>query len=101
MEPLQKLYLDCQCECLEHVIRLQYDPENGDINLDVHLTMHEKWYQRVWLAIRYVFGFRSKFGEYDCTMLKVTDYVAVRKMMRRSEKFHEKAKTLKVLKGGV
>lgn len=56
--------LVCECHSLEHTAFLEYDEEENEIYLSVHLCRQE-WYRRIWYALKYVFGFRSSYGDFD------------------------------------
>jgi hypothetical protein len=64
-------YLECMCDSAEHVLRVSADPtdEYMPLWLEVHLVQHRRWYQRLGVAIRYVFGYRSKYGDFDTVCL--------------------------------
>ena len=71
---MEKEYFDCQCDCSEHVLRFIIDPDDGQVWTEVYLNPWHPWYQRLWIAIKYVFGHKSKYGAFDCTMLRTDDY---------------------------
>ena len=84
-------YFDCQCHTPEHTIRLVIDPEYGDLHLEVFLG-DNVWYMRIWKAIKYVFGYKCRYGHYDCTLLKPEDYERLEHLMKRSRDIIEKNK---------
>ncbi len=88
MQPLEKHYFECMCDCSAHTIRVTLDPDNGEVFVSVHLNEYHSWYGRVWNALKYVFGYQSSFGAFDCTILKQEDYPKLRKLLRQSEKAH-------------
>ena len=57
-------YLECCCNSMEHILRLSYFADEPDyIYIEFYLNQYP-WYKRVWIAIKYIFGYRSKFGEF-------------------------------------
>lgn len=78
-------YLDCQCSHFGHVVRLSFDPNDGDIHLEVRLGHVFPWYKRAWLALKYVLGRDVAYGHYDETLLREEDYDRLRDLMRQSE----------------
>ena len=62
-------YFDCECESGEHVVRFIYDPEDGDVIVEVQLTQYRNVFKRLWIALKYVFGYECKFGHWDSAMI--------------------------------
>lgn len=64
-------YIECACDSGEHTLRITSDP--GDeflpLWLEIHLVQYRAWYARIWVAVRYVFGYRSKYGSFDTVCL--------------------------------
>ena len=53
----------CSCMCPEHNIIYTKDLDDPEVWL--HYALERKvWYKRIWLGIKYIFGFRSRFGMY-------------------------------------
>ena len=69
--------LICQCNSPEHQMFIRYwtddKPEEKEVYASVHLTMFP-WYKRIWHAIKYVFGHRSIYGDFDEFIFRPEDY---------------------------
>jgi hypothetical protein len=50
------------------MLRYWWDPEEKEIYTDVYLP-DKPWYKRIWLAIKYVFGYKCRYGFWDCTVM--------------------------------
>lgn len=62
----------CQCSSLEHQVIFQFDPDEGYndfLYINVALNHYYPWYKRIWLGIKYMFGYECRFGHYDEIML--------------------------------
>lgn len=59
----QKLII-CECHSPEHQVILNYDEEYNLIYAEYHLCPLP-FFQRVWHAIKYAFGYRCKYGDFD------------------------------------
>jgi len=71
------------CHSPEHQIIAQFDEVEPDPRLNflylwVHLGTHKSVFKRLRAAIRYVFGYRSQYGEWDELLLDIDEVVAVR-----------------------
>ena len=66
-------YFECQCSSDEHTLKFNIDPEDGTIYTSVYLNNFYPWYHRVVVAIKYIFGYKSKFGAWDCTLIRPED----------------------------
>jgi hypothetical protein len=83
---MEQHYLDCACSDFNHVIRFTFDPEDGEVYLDVRLNAYEPWWKRVWYALRYVFGFKPPaYGHYDCTILRPDDFARLHDLLDRAQ----------------
>lgn len=73
-------FIVCSCGCSEHLIRLQlFDWEKDgqvvdmDIGVSIHLSQHRGLFSRIWIAIKYVLGYRSQYGDFDEILLEDKD----------------------------
>ena len=68
-------YVECDCACDEHRIVFMREPNDTwiDMYVTVYLNHYRKWYKRIYIAIKYVFGYKCKYGDFDCTMLNKKD----------------------------
>jgi hypothetical protein len=66
--------LICQCHSLEHQATFSWigNDEDGDVYMEVHLAPLGFW-QRVVNGIKYIFGHRSKYGDFDDMIIKKED----------------------------
>ena len=63
---MEKQVIDCVCGSDEHIILFS---KNEDIDgyKCVYLSYHlqnDYWYKRIWKGIKYIFGFKSKYGNF-------------------------------------
>lgn len=71
-------YLECTCSSTEHVIKIVSEvdaehPKLSSITIEVQLSKYAPWHQRVWKAVKYVFGYECKYGHWDVTILNVEE----------------------------
>ena len=68
-----ELFVLCDCGNAEHqailTARVEDDPAWSDVSLECHLTTWKNPLRRIWVAIKYVFGYRSRYGEWDDLLL--------------------------------
>lgn len=65
------LFLVCMCYSDEHTLRFQYFPEDSghdhpSLYTSVFLNETNTFWQRIWVAIKYIFGYKCKYGDWDC-----------------------------------
>lgn len=65
MNELRNLYVTCSCQHSEHTIRFSTDGE--EMWVEVQLKQYRNFKQRLWVAIKYLFGYKCKYGHWDCT----------------------------------
>jgi hypothetical protein len=81
---MEKQWFDCACAWPEHTLRFVYDPDEGDLWTEVHLT-HDVWWKRLWTAVRHVFGYKCKYGCYDCWLMKDEDVDRLIDLLQRKK----------------
>ena len=60
-------YVECCCTAAEHILRFRIDELYEDLPtlyLEVQLNPNVKFFKRVWLAIKYIFGWKSRYGNW-------------------------------------
>lgn len=55
----------CQCHNTEHQLIFSYSIELDSVYCDIHLIPEYNIFKRIWNAIKYIFGHRSKYGHFD------------------------------------
>ena len=71
-------YYECQCHSDEHRIIWWMD-DGRDIDWEpmlgfsVFLPDYPKFWSRIWNAIKYIFGYKSKYGHFDSFLMKPED----------------------------
>ena len=72
MKDLETLYLECDCGDAAHLIKFTFvaeDYEDPYVYMATQMSPRHRWYTRIWLAVRYIFGGQSRFGYWECTSL--------------------------------
>lgn len=75
-KPEQAEFFRCRCGNLEHLLHLSYWPGDGpdlDLYVQMNLTTWKNPLRRLWVAFKYVFGYRSRYGAWDEICLRVED----------------------------
>lgn len=91
-------YIECVCSCACHNLRFSWDPDPSfpKILVSVFLNSYYGFFRRIWLAIRYIFGFKSKYGQFDEVILMNEQVEQLENMCDRFLKTHmRKSDTLK------
>lgn len=84
-------HVTCACYAAEHTLRFSCDPENKEIYTEVLLTKHDNWLKRVWIAIKYVFGYDHRYGHYDCFLMHELDADGLIEMLQAYKKLIKEA----------
>ena len=92
-------YINCICHSPDHLIKLQIldwkkDQVLQDVDLvvSVHITLEASFFRRIWIAIKYIFGHYSQFGEFDEILL---DDNKTEEMIEFFEYYLERKKSIK------
>jgi hypothetical protein len=88
-----RFYLECDCNSIEHNLRFSYieDDETPQLFVDVPLLSRPRWYKRVWFALKYVFGYRCRYGHFDEFVFSPDEVRQLKEFMEKFEKMVEKA----------
>ena len=57
----------CDCSSAEHQLVLRFD-DDKDLGRQVFVEIHLVplvWYKRLWLGIKYIFGYKCKYGNFE------------------------------------
>lgn len=58
--------ISCSCHSPEHTMTYHLNPEDKEVYTSVYLHQYRPIYKRIWIAIKYIFGYKSKYGHWDC-----------------------------------
>lgn len=61
----QTEFFECVCTADEHNSIELYTP--------VFLNQYRGFFGRLWIAVKYLFGYKCKYGHWDCTVLRSED----------------------------
>lgn len=81
-EAVNELFI-CQCHNTEHQLIFSYFPEDEDkdVYVSIHLIPEYRFWKRIWRAIRYIFGYRSRYGHFDEFIFKKSDAKRLQKVV--------------------
>lgn len=78
-------YFECRCSSVEHTLRFVLDlsPDDPGIHTEVYLGAYPWGWKRIWTGLRYIFGYKTQYGAWDCFLLKPEDAPRLRAMLDR------------------
>ena len=92
-------FITCICHSTDHLIKMQIfewgkdkDLEDVDLAVSVHMSPEPSFFKRIWIAIKYIFGHQSQFGEFSEILL---DDKKTEEIIEFLEYYLEKKKILK------
>jgi hypothetical protein len=66
---MKELNVHCDCHSRDHQFYIWYDPDERPqcdwITFDMHLSTWCGFFRRLWIGLKYAFGFESKYGAWD------------------------------------
>ena len=77
-EQKQKVeFFECSCHSNEHTLQFILDPGNKieppEMYASIFLNQYRNIFKRAWIAFKYVFGYKCKYGHWDCFLMKNKD----------------------------
>jgi hypothetical protein len=76
------IYVECECQSVDHVLRFTLDLEDKEVYTEVQLCQINPWYKRIWLALKYVFN-RSGKWYWDTTVIRGAEAKKLISMLRQ------------------
>jgi hypothetical protein len=62
-------YFECECSHGDHLIRYMWEEGEDELWTEIRMNPYHSFFSRIWLAIKYIFGYNCVNGHFDCTML--------------------------------
>ncbi len=83
-------FVQCACYTNEHLVKVVYEPEENEICIEVHLHTWHSIFRRIWVGLKYVFGYKSRFGQWDTVIVRPGDYKRLADIFNRAHMEHVK-----------
>ena len=71
----------CECHSLEHQLHFWYDDEDKNVYTEVHLVKYG-FFNRVKYALKYIFGYKCRFGAFDEFIFKPEDLTKLKEYLK-------------------
>lgn len=79
-ETINELFI-CQCNSPDHQLIFSYDTDWKDVFVSVNLKPESNIFRRIWIAIKYIFGWKSRYGAFDEFIFKRSDAEKLQKVV--------------------
>jgi len=76
-------FFECDCGADEHTLRFTLDLPEREIYISMFLQADYRWYKRTWIAIKYIFGYKCKYGHWDNWTIHKGDAKRLRDMLNK------------------
>lgn len=77
-------FFECVCETDEHTMRFKLDTHYPvELYLSVFLDQYHGFFGRLWIAVKYLFGYKCKYGHWDCATIKLQDADRLIRLLER------------------
>ena len=80
-QSLERKTFICDCHSLEHQMHFWYDDELQQVYTEVHLVKYGL-FSRVKYALKYIFGYKSRFGAFDEFIFKPEDIKKLKEYLK-------------------
>jgi len=80
-------YFECRCSTPEHLLRFWFDDdeEYPCVYISVFLDS-QPWHRRVWAGIKYIMGYKCRYGHFDEFLLRPEDSDRLMSILERLKK---------------
>lgn len=76
-----EILLLCECSSCEHQLIFSWDKHDNEVYAYVHLVPHDGFWKRLWAGLKYTFGHRSRYGDFDEIILRKKDAANLQKVV--------------------
>ena len=79
-------YFECGCHSAEDILNFVLCKEKNykEIYLTIFLD-NGPWWERLWLGLKYIFGYKCKYGHFNCWTMNEEDAQRLKKMIEDFE----------------
>lgn len=70
---MKPYYFECHCHSPEHTLIFRLDEEEPKTLYGYVFLNSDSLFKRIWKAIKYVFGFKCRYGHFDEFILNPKD----------------------------
>lgn len=85
IEPLKPQYFECACHSAEHTLRFSWDDSSNCIYTEVFLHQYCNFFKRILVAVRYIFGYKCRYGHFDCFIMQPEDAARLKALTEKLE----------------
>jgi len=71
----------CDCGCAEHQVLVRAFDDEEEVYLTIHLMKRSFWY-RVKYGVKYIFGYKSRYGAWDEIILSKNHIPKLNKIIK-------------------
>lgn len=85
----------CECHSPDHIIQFSHmdDMDGNEICwVQVQLHQYRSFWTRLVVAIKYLFGYKSRYGHWDCTSIDIERGTMLRDYLTRAIENKENVK---------
>ena len=81
-----EILMVCECSSLEHQVVFQWDNNDKEVYMHIHLVNYKGFWRRLWHGLKYAFGHRCRYGEFDEVILRKEDAGNLQKIVEHLKK---------------
>lgn len=87
---MNEMTMRCECHSSDHTILVDYDHEQRELYLAIHLSQSKNFWGRLVHAVKYVFGYTSRYGAWDEVILRQQDCAQLVTLLQKRVEFPSK-----------
>ena len=66
-------FFECKCGSDDHTLRFTLDKRDQEIYTSIFLNNYTNIFKRLFIAIKYIFGYKCEYGHRDCWIMRKDD----------------------------
>jgi len=83
---------ECICHSPEHTLHIEYASDTNNLIFSINLNQCRNVFKRIWVAIKYIFGYKCKYGQWDVFELDNSDVPRFKEILNTLNEIYDKQK---------
>ena len=83
VSPHHTEHFDCLCYSPNHTLRFTHSIDTNEVCVEVYLDQQNGFFKRILVAIKYIFGHKTQYGDWEHFIFQKWDIDRLRDLLSR------------------
>ena len=81
--------VNCSCNDPSHMLHFYYNEEDNDLIVTTVLRTEKNIFKRIWIALKYIFGYKRLMCEFSDTLLEENKIKELENLLSQAKHYEE------------